>query len=213
LSRRQRQLCIRDRCTAVEVVTTGVLLQRLQRDPELAGVDVVVLDECHERHLDADTAAAFLLDVRAALRPELRLVAASATTDAAGWAALLGGAEGSAPVVTAAGVSYEVEVVWAPPERPVRPAHGMRVDPALLSHVAGVVRRALRERTDALVAAVRATRRQVVAVSNEVGSGVVPATPAGRRFRDELGRLNAAFGAECEQVLLVVAGQPLALRG
>nr|WP_251076801.1 bifunctional adenosylcobinamide kinase/adenosylcobinamide-phosphate guanylyltransferase [Streptomyces benahoarensis] len=76
-----------------------------------------------------------------------------------------------------------------------------------------MVRRALRERTDALVAAVRATRRQVVAVSNEVGSGVVPATPAGRRFRDELGRLNAAFGAECEQVLLVVAGQPLALRG
>ncbi|MFI1160183.1 bifunctional adenosylcobinamide kinase/adenosylcobinamide-phosphate guanylyltransferase [Streptomyces sioyaensis] len=74
-------------------------------------------------------------------------------------------------------------------------------------------RRALRERTDALVAAVRATRRTVVAVSNEVGSGVVPATPAGRRFRDELGRLNAAFAAECEQVLLVVAGQALALRG
>ncbi|MEV0369390.1 bifunctional adenosylcobinamide kinase/adenosylcobinamide-phosphate guanylyltransferase [Streptomyces sp. NPDC050636] len=74
-------------------------------------------------------------------------------------------------------------------------------------------RRALRERTDALVAAVRATHRPVVAVSNEVGSGVVPATAAGRRFRDELGRLNAAFGAECEQVLLVVAGQALALRG
>ncbi|MFG2221816.1 bifunctional adenosylcobinamide kinase/adenosylcobinamide-phosphate guanylyltransferase [Streptomyces sp. NPDC048644] len=74
-------------------------------------------------------------------------------------------------------------------------------------------RRALRERTDALVAAVRATHRPVVAVSNEVGSGVVPATAAGRRFRDELGRLNAAFGAECEQLLLVVAGQPLALRG
>ncbi|MFE2230909.1 bifunctional adenosylcobinamide kinase/adenosylcobinamide-phosphate guanylyltransferase [Streptomyces kronopolitis] len=74
-------------------------------------------------------------------------------------------------------------------------------------------RQALRERTDALVAAVRATSRPVVAVSNEVGSGVVPATPAGRRFRDELGRLNAAFAAECEQVLLVVAGQALALRG
>ncbi|WP_066935461.1 bifunctional adenosylcobinamide kinase/adenosylcobinamide-phosphate guanylyltransferase [Streptomyces sp. NBRC 110611] len=74
-------------------------------------------------------------------------------------------------------------------------------------------RRALHERTDALVAAVRATHRPVVAVSNEVGSGVVPATAAGRRFRDELGRLNAAFGAECEQVLLVVAGQALALRG
>ncbi|MGW4504653.1 ATP-dependent helicase HrpB [Streptomyces sp. NPDC004436] len=129
--------------TVVEVVTTGVLLQRLQRDQELAGVDVVVLDECHERHLDADTVAAFLLDVRAALRPELRLVAASATTDAAGWARLLG----DAPVVEAAGVAYPVETVWAPPARPVRPPHGMRVDPAQLAHVASVVRRALAERS------------------------------------------------------------------
>ncbi|CAL9387712.1 ATP-dependent helicase HrpB [Streptomyces sp. enrichment culture] len=128
--------------TVVEVVTTGVLLQRLQRDQELAGVDVVVLDECHERHLDADTVAAFLLDVREALRPDLRLLAASATTDAEGWARLLGGA----PVVEAAGTAYPVEVVWAPPGTPVRPAHGMFVDPALLAHVAGVVRRALAER-------------------------------------------------------------------
>ncbi|MBD0419811.1 ATP-dependent helicase HrpB [Streptomyces sp. TRM S81-3] len=130
------------RHTRVEVVTTGVLLQRLQRDQELAGVDVVILDECHERHLDADTTAAFLWDVRQALRPELRLVAASATTDAEGWARLLGGA----PVVEAQGVSHPVEVVWAPPARTVRPPHGMRVDPALLAHVASVVRRALAER-------------------------------------------------------------------
>ncbi|MGX1973918.1 ATP-dependent helicase HrpB [Streptomyces kronopolitis] len=131
--------------TVVEVVTTGVLLQRLQRDPELAGVDVVILDECHERHLDADTSAAFLLDVRETLRPELGLVAASATTDAEGWARLLGAGGRAAPVVEAAGVSHAVEVVWAPPVRPVQPAHGMRVDPALLTHVAEVVRRALGE--------------------------------------------------------------------
>ncbi|MGO4427545.1 bifunctional adenosylcobinamide kinase/adenosylcobinamide-phosphate guanylyltransferase, partial [Streptomyces sp. MCAF7] len=74
-------------------------------------------------------------------------------------------------------------------------------------------RRALHERVDALVSALRATTRTVVAVSNEVGSGVVPATASGRRFRDELGRLNAAFAAECEQVLLIVAGQALPLRG
>ncbi|MGW2926017.1 ATP-dependent helicase HrpB [Streptomyces fungicidicus] len=128
--------------TRVEVVTTGVLLQRLQRDQELAGVDVVVLDECHERHLDADTAAAFLWDVRETLRPDLRLVAASATTDARGWARLLG----DAPVVEARGAAYPVETVWAPPPRAVRPPHGMRVDPALLTHVASVVRRALAER-------------------------------------------------------------------
>ncbi|MEU3553031.1 ATP-dependent RNA helicase [Streptomyces fragilis] len=128
--------------TRVEVVTTGVLLQRLQRDQELAGVDTVVLDECHERHLDADTAAAFLLDVRENLRPELRLVAASATTDAAGWARLLG----DAPVVEAHGTAHPVDTVWAPPPGTVRPPHGTRVDPALLTHVASVVRRALTER-------------------------------------------------------------------
>ncbi|MEU6776428.1 bifunctional adenosylcobinamide kinase/adenosylcobinamide-phosphate guanylyltransferase [Streptomyces sp. NPDC046759] len=73
--------------------------------------------------------------------------------------------------------------------------------------------KSLRERVRELTEAVRATRRTVVAVSNEVGSGIVPATASGRRYRDELGRLNAAFSGECEQVLLVVAGQALVLRG
>jgi ATP-dependent helicase HrpB len=125
--------------TVVEVVTTGVLLQRLQRDQELPGVDAVLLDECHERHLDADTAMAFLLDVRAALRPELRLVAASATTDARAWARLMDGA----PVVEAQGRMHPVDVSYVPPPRGTRPAHGMRVDPALLAHVAATVRDAL----------------------------------------------------------------------
>lgn len=125
--------------TRVEVVTTGVLLQRLQRDPELPGVDVVLIDECHERHLDADTAVAFLLDVREALRPGLRLVAASATQDAEAWARLLGGT-----VVRGHGVSHPVEVRHAPAPAGVRPAHGTWVDPALLRHVAATVREALR---------------------------------------------------------------------
>jgi adenosylcobinamide kinase/adenosylcobinamide-phosphate guanylyltransferase len=73
--------------------------------------------------------------------------------------------------------------------------------------------RMLRERVDALVDGVRRTRRTLVAVSNEAGSGVVPATAAGRRFRDELGRLNVAFAAECEHVLLVTAGIAQQLRG
>ncbi|MBW1601617.1 bifunctional adenosylcobinamide kinase/adenosylcobinamide-phosphate guanylyltransferase [Streptomyces sp. JJ66] len=73
--------------------------------------------------------------------------------------------------------------------------------------------RELGERVGELVAAVRATGRTVVAVSNEVGAGIVPATAAGRRFRDALGQLNAAVAAECEHVLLVVAGHALPLRG
>ncbi|MFF9085027.1 bifunctional adenosylcobinamide kinase/adenosylcobinamide-phosphate guanylyltransferase [Streptomyces sp. NPDC014991] len=81
------------------------------------------------------------------------------------------------------------------------------------SEWAGGAQKALRQRVRELTSAVRATRRTVVAVSNEVGSGIVPATASGRRYRDELGRLNAAFGAQCEQVVLVVAGQALVLRG
>ncbi|WP_405580638.1 bifunctional adenosylcobinamide kinase/adenosylcobinamide-phosphate guanylyltransferase [Streptomyces sp. NBC_01190] len=70
----------------------------------------------------------------------------------------------------------------------------------------------VRARVAELVAAWRGTRRTVVAVSNEVGSGVVPSTPAGRLFRDELGRLNGVVAGESEQVLLVVAGLALRLR-
>ncbi|MFB4314329.1 ATP-dependent helicase HrpB [Actinomadura sp. 21ATH] len=132
----------------VQVVTTGVLLQRLQHEPELADAGTVILDECHERHLDADTALAFLLDVRAALRPDLRVVAASATADTAPWARLLGAGDdgGPAPIVETQAALHPVDVVWAPPERPLPPPHGMRVDPAFLAHVAATVRRALAER-------------------------------------------------------------------
>lgn len=70
----------------------------------------------------------------------------------------------------------------------------------------------LAERVDGLVDAWRSTRRQVVAVSNEVGSGVIPATTSGIRFRDELGVLNARIAAECEQVWLCVAGIAQRLR-
>ncbi|GAB2833777.1 bifunctional adenosylcobinamide kinase/adenosylcobinamide-phosphate guanylyltransferase [Streptomyces daliensis] len=73
--------------------------------------------------------------------------------------------------------------------------------------------RVLGERVDELVGAVRGASRTVVTVSNEVGSGVVPTSAAGRRFRDELGRLNAAIATESEHVLLLTAGLPTVLRG
>ncbi|MCA2224829.1 ATP-dependent RNA helicase [Nonomuraea aurantiaca] len=151
----------------VEVVTTGVLLQRLQRDQELAGVDVVMLDECHERHLDADTALAFLLDVRDTLRPDLRLLAASATADAVPWSRLLG----DAPIVHASGATHPVEIVWTPPVRPVAPPHGLRVDPALLSHVAQVVRQALAEREGDILCFLPGTG-EIARVAAQLGSGL-----------------------------------------
>lgn len=65
---------------------------------------------------------------------------------------------------------------------------------------------------DDLVAAVRDAPGRVVLVSAETGLGVVPATRAGRLFRDELGALNAALAAACDEVLLLVAGLPLRLK-
>jgi ATP-dependent helicase HrpB len=127
--------------TRVEVVTTGVLVQRLQRDPELAGTGAVLLDEVHERHLDTDLALAFGADVRAALRPDLLLLATSATAQSDRVAYALG----DVPVVEATSALHDVETVWCPPTTPVTPPHGLRVDPRLLDHVAAVVRRALAE--------------------------------------------------------------------
>jgi adenosylcobinamide kinase/adenosylcobinamide-phosphate guanylyltransferase len=67
-------------------------------------------------------------------------------------------------------------------------------------------------RIDRLLLAWRSTTRPVVAVSNEVGSGVVPDTLSGRLYRDTLGRLNALVAAECDQVWLCTAGVPTRLR-
>lgn len=142
----------RSAATRIEVVTTGLLVRRLQSDPELPGVAAVVLDECHERHLDTDLALAFCLDVRGALRPDLQLLAMSATARAERLAALLGGDGEAAPVVETSGTQHGVDVVWAPPPGPVDPPHGLRVDPRLLAHVAATVQRALAERAgDVLV--------------------------------------------------------------
>jgi adenosylcobinamide kinase / adenosylcobinamide-phosphate guanylyltransferase len=82
---------------------------------------------------------------------------------------------------------------------------GMMDDCGLWTEAAGADKE-VASRMDTLLDAWRSTRRHVVAVSNEVGSGVVPATVSGGRFRDELGTLNARVAAECEQVWLCVAG-------
>lgn len=99
--------------TRIEVVTSGLLVRRVQGDPELPGVSAVLLDECHERHLDADLLLALLLDVRAGLRDDLRLLATSATVASGRLAALLG----DAPVVTATARTYPVEFSYVPPSR------------------------------------------------------------------------------------------------
>jgi ATP-dependent helicase HrpB len=126
--------------TRLEVVTDGILTRRLQADPSLPGVGLVIFDEFHERRLQADLGLALTLEARAGLRPQLRVLVMSATLAADAVAELLGRSDGSGPVavVRSAGRAFPVEVVWA--DGPAAPAS----DP-----VAGTVRlvtRAVAER-------------------------------------------------------------------
>jgi ATP-dependent helicase HrpB len=75
--------------TRIEVVTEGILTRMLQHNPELPGYACVIFDEFHERSLQADLGLALCLEVRAALRPDLRLIVMSATLDVEGVSALL----------------------------------------------------------------------------------------------------------------------------
>lgn len=101
--------------TRIEVMTEGVLTRRLQADPGLEEVGLVIFDEFHERHLVSDLGLALCLDLRRGLRPELRLLVMSATLEAGPVSALLGGA----PVLGAAGRSFPVAVRYVPDTRPL----------------------------------------------------------------------------------------------
>jgi len=120
--------------TRIEVVTEGILTRRLQNDPELPGVGLVIFDEVHERNLPTDLGLALCLDVQSNIRPDLHVLAMSATAATDQFARLLGrGAP--APVVVSAGRQYPVDVNWCPPGKQ------QRLDDA----VADTVQRALRE--------------------------------------------------------------------
>jgi ATP-dependent RNA helicase HrpB len=123
--------------TRIEVVTEGVLTRRLQQDPELRGVGLVIFDEVHERNLTTDLGLAFTLETASARRPDLRIVTMSATADNAVFARLL-----SAPVIESVGRTFPIDVRWLP-----RPRE-QRIEEA----AANAVRRALRDETgDVLV--------------------------------------------------------------
>ena len=96
--------------TRVEVITEGLLTRRLQADPELPGVGLLIFDEFHERSLDVDLALALSLDVRENLRPDLKVLVMSATLDAQPVSRLLGGA----PQIAAGGRLYPVDVHYGP---------------------------------------------------------------------------------------------------
>jgi ATP-dependent helicase HrpB len=116
--------------TRIEVVTEGILTRRLQHDPELAGVGLVIFDEFHERNLHSDLALALCLDAQQGLREDLKLLVMSATLDGDRVAKLLG-----APLLRSEGRSYPVGHHYLPREP----------DGRIPEVAASAVRRALKE--------------------------------------------------------------------
>lgn len=110
--------------TRVEVITEGILTRRLQSDPSLEGVGLVIFDEFHERNLQADLGLALSLDVCAGLREDLRLLVMSATLDPSPLCKLLPAAH-----VAAAGSQYPVEIRYLPAQDQREPLAAM---PSLL---------------------------------------------------------------------------------
>jgi len=99
--------------TRIEVLTEGILTRRIQDDPVLEGVGLVIFDEFHERSLHADLGLALCLDSQAAVRRDLRIVVMSATLEGVAVAGLLG----QAPVLRASGRTYAVVTRYLPPAR------------------------------------------------------------------------------------------------
>ena len=116
--------------TRILVVTEGIFRNQIQADPELAGISAVLFDEVHERSLDSDFGLALALDAQSGLRPDLRLVAMSATLDGARFAALLNG-----PVIESAGKMF-----------PLTLRHiGRRAEARIEDEMAAAIRRAMAE--------------------------------------------------------------------
>lgn len=124
--------------TRVLVLTEGIFRNRIQADPELVGVSAVLFDEVHERSLDSDFGLALALDAQAALRPDLRLVAMSATLDGERFARLMG----DAPLIESEGRSFPIEL------RHIGRAAEQRIEDAM----AAAIRRALAEAEGSLLA-------------------------------------------------------------
>ena len=128
----------RSSVTRVTVVTEGIFVARIQADPELTGVSAVLFDEVHERSLDSDFGLALALDAQGALRPDLRLVAMSATLDGARFSGLMDGA----PVIESAGRMHPLTL------RHIGRAAEARIEDS----VAAAIRTALRDEAGGVLA-------------------------------------------------------------
>jgi ATP-dependent helicase HrpB len=105
------------RHTRIEVVTEGVLTRRLQNDPSLEGVGLVIFDEIHERNVATDIGLTLLLDARTKLSLDIAILAMSATPEADVFARVLSQDSEPAPIISSAGRMFPVDIRYVPRQR------------------------------------------------------------------------------------------------
>ena len=130
--------------TRILVLTEGIFRNRIIADPELAGVAAVLFDEVHERSLDSDFGLALALEAQAAFRPDLRLIAMSATLDGARFSQLMGGA----PLIESEGRSWPLKQRYV----------GRRAEQPIETEIARNVRLALSENAGDILVFLPGTR-------------------------------------------------------
>jgi ATP-dependent helicase HrpB len=189
--------------TRILVLTEGIFRNRIIADPELAGVSAVLFDEVHERSLDSDFGLALALEAQTAFRPELRLLAMSATLDGARFSKLMA----DAPLIESDGKSWPLEYRYA----------GRRAELPIEDDVARSIRQALAEQHGDILVFLPGTREidrvadRLVALPEEIMVHTLhgQVDPAAQRLavrRNAQGRRKIILATNIAETSLTIDG-------
>ena len=189
--------------TRILVMTEGIFRNRIISDPELVGVSVVLFDEVHERSIDSDFGLALALEAQAAFRPDLRLLAISATLDGARFSQLMD----DAPVLESEGKRWPLEYLYV----------GRRTEQTIEIDIVRTVRQALSEQQGDLLVFLPGVREidRAFDALGACGDDIVvhklhgQIDPAAQRLavrRDVAGRRKVIFATNIAETSLTIDG-------
>lgn len=189
--------------TRILVMTEGIFRNRIISDPELSGVSAVLFDEVHERSIDSDFGLALALEAQAAFRPDLRLVAMSATLDGSRFSTLMD----NAPVLESEGKRWPLEYLYV----------GRRTELPIETDIVRVLRQALSEQQGDILAFLPGVREidRAFDALGDCGPDIVvhrlhgQIDPVDQRLavcRDAQGRRKVIFATNIAETSLTIDG-------